>query len=201
MRWLIALGVLTLIAILPIGVSAIYDAEGPQVYAIVGVLRILLFPAQKREKNLKTGQKKQAKTKPTDPKKAPSKKGGSISDFFPLVDTVLDFVAVFGRKLRITQLQMKLILAGDDPSDLARNYGKAWAVLGRLFPILENIFVIKKRDLEVECDFLADKTTITARADLSITVGRMLSFALFCGIPVLRELLKIMNKRKGGAKA
>ena len=201
MGWLIALGVLTLIAILPIGVSAIYDADGPRVYATVAIVRILLFPTRKKDKKPKQEVKKQTKTQSSTQKKTTSPKGGSIHDFLPVVDTVLDFVAAFGRKLRITHLQMNLILAGDDPYALAQNYGRAWAALGNVFSLLNNAFVIKKRDLEVQCDFLADKTTITARADLSITVGRVVSLALFRGIPVLRELLKIMNKRKGGAKA
>ena len=91
--------------------------------------------------------------------KKPEKKksGGSIYDFLPIVDLVLDFIAAFGRKLRVNQLQLKLILAGGDPSDLAVNYGRGWAVLGNLMPLLEKAFVIQKRDLEVECDFLSDK--------------------------------------------
>ena len=201
MGWLIALGVLTLIAVLPIGVSALYDADGPRVYATVGMVRFLLYPMQKKEKKPKTVQKKETKTSVASQKKPSVKSGGSISDFLPLVDVVLDFVSAFGRKIRITHLHMKLILAGDDPADLAQNYGKAWVALGNLFPLLENAFVIKKRDMEVECDFLADKTTITVRADLSITVGRVVMLGLAQGIPVLRELLKIMKTRKGGAKA
>ena len=202
MGWLIALGVLTLIAILPIGVSASYDANGPAVAVTVGFVRIPLYPVKKKEKKPKEEPvPKQQKQKPAVKKQKTAPKGGSLLDFLPLVDTVLDFMAAFGRKLRITHLQMKLILAGDDPCDLAVHYGEAWAALGSLFPLLENAFVIKKRDLEVECDFLSDKTTITARADLSITVGRVLSLAVVRGIPILRELLKIMNKRKGGAKA
>ena len=201
MGCLIAMGILILIAILPVGVSAIYDAEGAQVYTTVGVFRIRLLPVKKREKKPNLEQKKHSQKKTATNQKAPEKKGGSISDFLPLLDRVLDFVNAFGRKLRITNLQIKLILAGDDPGDLAQNYGRAWVVLGNLFRVLENSFVIKKRNLEVECDFLADKTTVKARADLSITVGRILSLTLVRGVPVLHELLKIMKMRKGGAKA
>jgi len=68
-------------------------------------------------------------------------------------------------------------------------------------PLLDKAFVIKKRNLEVECDFLAESMTIIARADLSITIGRIISLVVIQGVPVLREFLKIMNKRKGGAKA
>ena len=92
-------------------------------------------------------------------------------------------------------------LAGDDPAALAQNYGRAWAALGNLFPLLENAFVIKKRNLEVECDFLADKTTIIVRADLSITVGRIILLLLIRGVPMLREFMKLLKLRKGGAKA
>ena len=201
MGWLVALGVLALIAILPVGVSALYDADGPQVYVMAGLLRISVFPRPIREKKPKKAKKTKTSPKPAVKKKTAPKSGGSLSDFLPLIDTILDFLSSFRRKLRINHLQMKLILAGDDPAALAQNYGRAWATLGNLFPLLETAFVIKKRDMEVECDFLADQTTITARMDLSITIGRILLLLLVNGIPVLRELLKIMKLRKGGAKA
>ena len=179
MGWLIAVGVLTLLAILPVGVSAFYDADGPLAYATVGPIRIRLYPGKEKVKSEKKDKKSKKKDKPSESsKKAKSKKGGSLQEFLPLVDYVLDFLSAFKRKLRITRLEMKLLM-----------------------PLLERAFVIKKRDLEVECDFLAEKTLIAARADISITLGRILSLLLVQGIPVLRELLKIMNKRKGGAKA
>ena len=202
MGWLIALGVLALIAIIPIGVSAFYDEDGPRAFIIAGPVRIPVFPVKKKEKK---EQPKKTKKKPSgktsDKKKTQKKKGGSIHDFLPIIDLILDFLAAFGRKLRVNRLELKLILAGADPSDLAVNYGRGWAVLGNLMPILEKAFVIQKRNLEVECDFLADKTTIIARLDLSITIGRVISLLVVRGIPVLRELLKLMKTIKGGAKA
>ena len=204
MGWLIALGILILIAILPVGVSAYYDADGPRVSLIASFVHIPVYPVKKKEKKEKTKKKPKPKqtTSKTAPKKAKEKKkGGSIHDFLPIVDLVLDFLSAFGRKLRVNHLNLRLILGGSDPSDIALNYGKGWAVLGNLMPLLEKAFVIQKRDLEVECDFLADKTTITARIDISITIGRVLSLVIVNGIPILREFLKVMNKRKGGAKA
>ena len=66
-------------------------------------------------------------------------------------------------------------------------------------PQLERFFVISKRDVEVECDFTAGQTLIIARLDLTITIGRLLSMAVRYGIRAVREYLKIINKRKGGA--
>ena len=207
MGWWIALGVLTLIAILPIGVSALYDSDGPRVSVIAGPLRISVFPVKKKEKKGKKEEKeKPAKTKKKESAsevkpKEKKKKGGSIQDFLPMVDVVLDFIAAFGRSLRVNNLQLKLILAGGDPCDLAVNYGRGWAALGNLMPLLERAFVIQKRDLEVECDFLADTTTVIARLDLTITIGRVFSLLIIRGIPIVRELIKLMKIIKGGAKA
>ena len=204
MGWLIAAGVLVFIAILPVGVSALYNEDGPLVNLLIGPVKILLFPGKKKESKEKKEKPKKAKKsekETSSSKKKTKKKGGNIQDFLPLVDKVLDFLDAFRRKLRVDHLEMKLVLGGGDPCDMAVNYGKAWATLGNLMPLLNRAFVIKKRDLEVECDFLADTTVITARLDLTITVGRVLSLLVVQGIPALREFLKLMKKRKGGAKA
>lgn len=202
MGWWIALGVLTLIAILPIGVSAHYDGDGPRVFLLTGPVRIQVYPQKKHRKKEKPPKIQKNKTDESTGKKADKQvKGGSIQDFLPLVDLVLDFLSDFGRKLRVNHLQMKLILAGSDPDVLAANYGRGWAILGNLIPLLENAFIIKRRDLEVECDFLGDKTTITARLDITITIGRLFFLLIVRGIPIFRELLKQMKTRKGGAKA
>ena len=204
MGWLIALGILILIAIIPIGVSAFYDEDGPRAYIIAGFIRIPVFPIKKKEKKEKPKKAQSPKAaKPATQKQETQKKkmGGSLHDFLPVVDVVLDFILAFGRKLRVNRLELKLILAGSDPSDLAVNYGRGWAALGNLMPLLEKAFVIQKRDLEVECDFLADKTTIIARLDLTITIGRIFSLLIVRGVPIVRELLKLMKILKGGAKA
>ena len=200
MGWLIALGVLILLAIVPVGVSAYYDASGARVLAVAGPVRLQLFPARKQKPEKKQKTEKPVKKAATKEAAKP-KKGGNVQDFLPLIDTVLDFVGAFGRKIRITQLKLKLILAADDPADLAGNYGKAWAALGNLIPLLERAFVIKNRDLEVECDFQAEKTSVVFHAELSVTVGRILALLIWHGVPVVKELMKVFKIRKGGAKA
>ena len=201
MGWLIALAVVILLAILPLGVSAIYDAGGPLVRLIVGPVRIQVYPSVKKgggkEKKPKKA-KKETAAKPAAAKSKP-KSGGSITDFLPLVRVVLDFLEDFRRKLRVNRLELKIILGGGDPCDLAVNYGKAWAAMGNLIPQLERAFVIKKRDMEVECDFTASSTTVLARLDLTITLGRILTMGVRHAIHGLREFMKINKLRKGGA--
>ncbi len=204
MGWWITLGILVLLAILPLGVSVKYDSTGPLVRVIAGPIRFTVYPGQKKEKkDKKQKDKKAATAKPASTgatKAKKTQKGGSWTDFLPLVQEILRFLDVFRRKLRLNRLELKLIMAANDPSDLAVNYGKAWAAVGNLMPQLERIFVIKKRDIEVECDFTASETLVIARLDLTITFGRLLSALVVFAVRALKEYLKIKNKRKGGAE-
>lgn len=203
MGWLITLGILILLAILPLGAAVRYNSEGLVLKLIAGPLRIGILPKQKKEpkEEIKEPKKKKAKAKKPVEKPAdkPEEKGGPVTDFLPIVQTVLQLLNSFRKKLRIKRLEMKLILAGDDPCDLAVNYGKAWAALGNLMPQLERCFVIKKRDLEVECDFESSETRIIARADVTITLGWLLGILVWYGVRAVKQYLQINNKRKGGA--
>ena len=223
MGWLITLGILTLLAVLPLGVSVRYDEGGAVVRVIAGPVRITLFPRPKKDKKPKKEKKSKEKsaTEPaqqpamqpeaaptaapkaepvkTEPKEKPKASGGSLTDFLPLVQIALDMLGAFRRRLRLNRLELKLIMAADDPCDLAVNYGRAWAAVGNLMPRLERVFVIQKRNIEVECDFEATQPKIIARLDLTITLGRILATAVVYGVKALVEFLKIKNKRKGGA--
>jgi hypothetical protein len=214
MGWLIAFAIIFLLAILPLGASVKYNSDGPLVRVIAGPIRFTVFPMKKKEKKEKKPkekkQKKAKKVKKEKPKKETEKsnkttkeekneKGGSILDFLPLVKVGLDFLNGFRWKLRVNRLELKLIMAADDPADLGMNYGRAWAAVGNLIPRLEQNLVIKKRDIEVECDFTTSETLVIARLDLTITLGRIIALVVVTGIRALREFLKIMKKRKGGA--
>lgn len=212
MGWLIALGILTALAILPLGVSAQYDSGGALVRLILGPVKLILYPRphsppKKEKKPKEKKQEEKTSEKETQEASAPVKKketsgdpqGGDWKDFLPLFRVAMDFLGNFRRKLRVRDLEMKLILAGDDPCDLAVNYGRAWAALGNLMPKLERFLVIRKRNLEVECDFTSEKTLVFVRLELTITLGRLLGLAVVYGIRGLREYLKISKKRKGGA--
>lgn len=203
MGWLIALGLLVLLAITPVGVLAAYNSEGVLLRVIAGPVKITILPAKPKVKKPKESAPKTAQktTKPTKPAAKTEKtqeKGGSVTDFLPLLQIVFDFLGEFRRKLRVNSLELKLIMAGGDPCNLAINYGKAWAAVGNLMPQLERFFVIKKRDVQVECDFTGSQTLIIARLAITITIGRIISMAVRYGIRALRAYLKIVNKRKGG---
>lgn len=214
MGWLITGGILLLLAVLPLGVKVGYDSDGVRLQLVLGPIRLTLFPRPKKQpKEKKKDNSKQKKEespaeetplpKPPQPPKAETpkekKQGGSLMDFLPLVKVALDFLGDFRRKLRLDELYLRLILASLDPCDLAVNYGKTWAAVGNLMPVLERMFVIKKRDVEVECDFTASETLVVARVEITITLGRLLALLAVYGFRGVKEFLTIRNKRKGGA--
>ena len=212
MGWLIAMGILLAIGIIPVGLRVRYNDAGMRLWVLVGPVRINLYPrpqkekkekqekAPKKEKKPTTGKKaSEQKEAKTDPAAAPEK-GGRLTDFLPLAQMALEFLGNFRRKLRLDNLYFRLILAGEDPYQVAVSYGRCWAAVGNLLPQLDRLFVIQKRDIEVECDFTASETLVIFHLDLTITIGRLLTTAGKFSVRVLKEYLKIRKKRKGGAK-
>ena len=200
--WLIALGILVLLAVLPVGVCLIYNEDGLVLSLFLGAIKIKLFPKASKEKKKKEKPKKQKKAKPASKPQSVKKErsGGKITDFLPLLDIGLKFLGSFRRKLRVKRLELNYVMAGGDPCDLALNYGKAWTAVGNIMPLLERIFVIKKRNIQVQCDFAEVAARISARLEITITIGRVVGIAVKYGVKALREFLKIKNKNKGGAK-
>lgn len=203
MGWLIFLAILIGLGCLPLGVRLRYDEDGPLAAVLLGRLPIVLYPVPGWLKKLTSREKKPGENKPKEekPKKekpqkaAQNPQGGSWKKFLPLVQLGLHFLGDFRRKLRVNRLVLRLTLAGDDPCDLAVNYGRAWAAVGNLLAALERAFVIQKRDVEVQCDFLGEETKVVFAMDLTITLGRVLGLLVKYGIRAVTILLKMKNQK------
>lgn len=211
MGWIITFAILFLLTILPLGASVLYDEDGPRVRIVAGPLKLQVFPLKKKPKKDKPKTEKLKKEKKSKKSAAPAenapakqpapkpKTGGSILDFWPLVQVALDLLNDLRLKLRVDHLKLHMTMAADDPCDLAINYGRMNASLAGLITQLERFLVIKKRDVHIDCDFAADQTVILARLDLTITLGRILSIAVRYGVRALTTFLKIKKQREGGA--
>ena len=129
MGWLITLGILTALAMLPLGVRIRYNEDGPLVRVVVGPVKLKVYPtvhkAKKEKKNEEKKEKKRASgqtaaqedpdlPKPPQPPKekkaGEGKKGGSLLDFLPLVKLGFRLLGDFRRRLRVNVFQLKLIL-------------------------------------------------------------------------------------------
>ena len=219
MLWLIIPGILILFCLLPLGIGAVYGKQGPKVYLLLWKVKIPLYPRKPkkektpvkpiRQKNKQETLLPKGKTPPEAAKQEPSPAKdktpsqdaqqeadapGDFGKLKTLLHLIVPFLGDLRRKIRITRLQGYLLLAGGDPCDLAVNYGRAWAALGNLQALLNRAFVIKKQDLQVGCDFAGDNTLFYGRADITITLGRLLSLVLRYGW----KLLKSTKMKKGG---
>ena len=194
MGWLIALAIVlglallvTLVILLPVGVRIDYNADGLKAWYKIGPFRIIWYPEKEKK------QKKKDKNKVTlsriinESANDKPQKGGAVQEFLSELGNVLKFYWSLRRKIRLKRLELKLILAGGDPCDLALNYGRAWAAVGNLFPLLEETFIIKKRDVEVECDFTASETLIVARLDIVLPLGRFIAHMVNYCLDLMRE--------------
>lgn len=211
MGWLITFGILFALAVLPLGVDVRYDSGGLRARIIFGFIKLTVFPIpswmkRKKKRTEKPTQQTPEEVKdekPEEPPKPekPKVKKGSLMDFLPLVKLGVNFLGDFRRKLRVRRLQLILIMAGDDPCDLAVNYGRTQAAADNLIAVLERVFVIKKRSVQVGCDFTADSTQVVFCADIIITLGHLIALAVVYGIRALKAFLKIKKKRNKAVQA
>ena len=144
MGYIIAAAILTLLLLLPVGICASYNQNGPRVQLRIGPLRFLLYPT----KNKHAQNNKNTNDDFESQKRSLGRSRGSLDDFIEILRFVSDVLTDLRKKIVVDHLQFKLILAGNDPCDLSINYGVGWAILGNIMPYLERYFTIKNRKLE-----------------------------------------------------
>ena len=193
MGWLIALAIILILAVFPLGLRAKYDAAGASVQVTAVFLRFSLYPAKKKVQ--KKEKKQKQKTENTD-----ETEKNALSEFFPLIRVGLDFLGELRRKIRVERLYLRIVMSGEDPCDLAINCGRVNAAVGGLMPQIDRVFVIRKRDICVDCDFNAEKTTVEAQIDVNITLARLLILVVKYGWRALKTYRNMNQSNEGGAE-
>lgn len=193
----IVLAVFVLIGCIPVGVDASYRENGLALRLKIGLFKLQVLPAKEKKKKPKPKAKKPAANKP-DAKPEKSKKQGSmpkltLSDILALADLACDTLGNLRRKLRVEVLVLHVTLDGSDPAKAAMLYGRVWAALGALTPKLEQLFVIKKRDIQPILDYNEKEMKLDAQLVLTITIGRAICLALRA---LVRFLKLWLNKKK-----
>lgn len=168
--FLALLGVICVLFLLPVGIRVRYNDRILRIWYTIGPLRLRYHPEKKENK--KSGIS--VRTVLNEPVKANRKYDGALGDFWAELKTTLELFWALRPKLRVKRLMLKLFLAGDDPCAIALQYGGAWAAVGSLVPLLEEAFVINKRDVTVEADFSGEETHMEAKLDIVIGLGRLL---------------------------
>ena len=196
MTLLVIFAVLLLIGCIPIGVEAKQDAEGLAVRLKIWFLKLQLVPKKPGRKPKKKKKKKAKKklkesvpaaqtpteaapAKPAAKKKKFTLKGNGelieigVDTLFGLLDLLSDTLGNLRRKIRLNELMLHLTVDGKDPVKASVSYGRAWAAIGALVPRLEQLFVIKKRDIQPILDYNNRGMKVEGRLTMTITVGRV----------------------------
>jgi hypothetical protein len=186
-RWGLPIaGIVFLLAFfLPVGVRICYRQGTLSLWLNLGPLRLPLNIKNKKRTN---GEKKQQSTIRSPQKESPKSKGqydSPLGDFMAKLQIVLELFGYLSPKLCIKLIMMRLHLAGKNPAVVALQYGGAWAAIGAVIPLLEEAFIVKKRDLDVDCDFDGELTTLDAELTISIPLGRLLWCLFRYGIHVI----------------
>ena len=191
----IVLAVFVLIGCIPVGVDASYRENGLALRLKIWLFRVQVLPAKEKKKKPKPKAKKPAAKKPDAKPEKPKKQGSmpklTLSDI--LADLACDTLGNLRRKLRVEVLVLHVTLDGSDPAKAAMLYGRVWAALGALTPKLEQLFVIKKRDIQPILDYNEKEMKLDAQLVLTITIGRAICLALRA---LVRFLKLWLNKKK-----
>ena len=193
----IVIAVFVLIGCIPVGVDASYRENELALRLKIWLFRVQVLPAKEKKKKPKPKAKKptakKPDAKPEKPKKQVSMPKLTLSDILALADLACDTLGNLRRKLRVEVLVLHVTLDGSDPAKAAMLYGRVWAALGALTPKLEQLFVIKKRDIQPILDYNEKEMKLDAQLVLTITIGRAVSLALRAGVRFLKLWL---NKKK-----
>lgn len=169
-------GIITLIILIPVGIRVRYYNDELKMWYVIGPVRLLRYPETPEQKLKKQNAKITVRSVLSEPIKANRKYDNLLGDFIAELKTLLELFWALRPKLKLKHMILKLTLGGDDPCEVAMQYGGAWAAVGTVFPVLDGAFTIKKHDISVDCDLSPGSVTkLEAKLDISIGLGRLIA--------------------------
>lgn len=191
----IAAAVILIIALLPVGITARFDGEDTDIRLIIGPFRRKAKPSGINYLELiDTLYAAEEEIVGTS-----AGRGSVVRRFLSQLRSLVMLLSEARQIIKIRRLELKLILGGDDPCDVALAYGATAAAVWNLLGALDRLFVIQKRDVDIGCDFESTQTLVTARLDFTLPVYRLVTFLWRYVVRLVRIEMKKQNKQKGGA--
>ena len=142
---------------------------------------------RKRKKAEEKARKKAAAGKPARPRKKAKITLEIICTMLRGAGTLMK--AVFGA-LRITKIQVRLGVRGEDPAAAARNYGKLQAWLYPVLGVLDRFIYLQFDELRIVPDFGSAEPTVEDRVSLRISAR-----ALFIVVAAVRVLAEFWREK------
>lgn len=212
---LLALGLLVML--LRVGAGASYRNGQPSVWVKIWFVNIQLYPRRKRRKRKKDkrGKQKVAKSKkaqrpnarvqessqsvsgrhqPSPQKQAKpaaqpaaGRQGPAVEEICTYMRFGIDAGGQLLRGLCIDKLYLRADIGTPDAAKTALAYGGASAAVSNLWPLMESLFTIRKRDIFLNACFEQEQTTIEGEIVITAMVGRM----AIIGLRIFRQFTKM----------
>ncbi len=192
---LAVLSILAALLWLPVGVRVVYGDAGAVVRLMLGQLGIQIYPRKKRHKvkKKKKDRKQKANAKPkremTDGEKHPQP-AYTKQEILEFVKVISQFAGKLKKKLVIPKLTLHVTFGGEDAGEIALNYGRAWALLGLIIPVLENSFTIKNRDIQALCDYAEKTMKVQLEFWARIRIGQVWKLSLCAAVQIIQIYMK-----------
>ncbi|MGI6030602.1 MAG: DUF2953 domain-containing protein [Eubacteriales bacterium] len=192
MLWLavIVAGVLALVLLTRVSVRLRYDSRLQILLQIWWFrLDLLHLPTGKRKKKPSKDAGKKTESTPS----SVSKPGivQRTERVFALVRTFLEptlaALEALQKRLRVDKLQLHIVVGCDDPAVTGMVYGSICAGMNSFLLFLEEHLHIRKRDVQVEPDFVHGESGALCDLIFSIRVWNLLVVALIFGYTWCRE--------------
>jgi len=181
------LAVLLLLLYLPVGTEVFYDETGPRLKLLAGPVKILLYP-RKKKKHPKKKKPEPPSVKEEEPLK--EKTRFTLQDLSSFLHLLTELTRKLKKKLVIERLELHVAVGGKDAASAALGYGRAWAAIGAVTPVLENNFKIKKRDIQAFCNYTEEKTQFRLLFRVRMRVGQMMALGIWAGVGFLKIILE-----------
>jgi len=151
-----------------------YDQSGVRVIGGFGLLRMRVYPKERKEKRPRREKKKKDK-----PDKEPHEKGGTVDKLKAGLSIIRPILAQVKRRLVISELTLHYTVHTSDAAMTALAYGGAHATVSQILPIIKGQFRVKREDVRIHACFIEPEDTVFVRVKLSISVWGALCLGLF----------------------
>ena len=208
MVFLIILGVLVLI---PVGADIGYEQGKIHVSATAAGVEIRLFPRKKKPesdepkppKKKKEKKEKKPKQKDDSAEEKPKEKKKldiTLDEILDLLKAVLHGLGHFTDRIRVDRFVLHLIVAGNDPYNVAMAYGKINAWLSAMAPACKKLNA-KNSDVWTAVDFTDDWPHVDFAIAMSFRLCTVIGMLFVIGFGALKVLLRRKKRIKQEKKA
>lgn len=180
------------IALLKVGVFVCYTGQELFLRLVLGKIK-LHFP-----------KKKSAEKEPVEKVKATSVKKKEkrwipwLKVAWDHLDEIMELIGRILREPTIDMLKIDIGVGNEDPEACAINYGRVCAAVGAALPVVESVFSIKKRYINVRCCFDRADLDLNLEAAVTLRIYEIIQLAICLITLGLKLYRQAKNLKKVG---